>query len=142
MLNDEAADPSISPAEAKALLGALRETARRQEAAAHELSTLTMQLQAAHAETLGELQSLIRLLEKAEGEERRTLRRRIKGRLPALVKEIWLIGQKVSPRKQVMHCQIWLENGQRRYAYILPASPPAGVALWASRASTCGTGWT
>ena len=55
--------------------------------------------------------------------ERDELDQRIKAALPSVVAEIWTRAQRVGPRSQVTHVQIYLLSGERRYVQITPRKP-------------------
>lgn len=89
-------------------------------ATARELDTLKLQSLTGRAEALGEVQTLSELRKKVQGEEREELDRRIQAALPTVVSEIWMQVQKIAERTQIVHIQIFLRSGLRRYARVLP----------------------
>jgi hypothetical protein len=63
------------------------------------------------AVNLGEVQSLLGLMGSVNGEELREVRRKLKGRIRSVVKEIWVHITRVSHMTRVAQIQIHLRNG-------------------------------
>jgi DNA invertase Pin-like site-specific DNA recombinase len=83
------------------------------------------------AETLGEAQSLIGLLDSATDDERPVLRTKIKARIAALVSEMWMLVVPLAARKRksatgharVAALSIWFKEGMRRRDLVLYYRP-------------------
>jgi DNA invertase Pin-like site-specific DNA recombinase len=75
------------------------------------------------AESLEEVQSLLALLDRSEGEELARVRCRIKARLDWLVREIWVHIEKVNHVSRVAHIQIYLRMGAKRYLVVHAPTP-------------------
>lgn len=99
-----------------------------------ELERLKMDSLTGHGETLAEVQSLIELLATAKEEELPSLRRRIKAALRRLVEDIYIVRQRVSARKCIVHVMLYLRSGGPRYGRVLPRGrsgrPLPGLCPW------------
>ncbi len=125
-LQAAAADPEQDAAD---ILPALATVRRELETAAKELNALKLESQTGRAEALAECQTLQELRQRAQGEERQELDRRIKAALPSIMESIWIQCQRVSTRHQIVHIQIWLHSGSMRYVQMLPPNLH-GVKPW------------
>lgn len=104
-------------------IGALVNSLNTVEAERQEVAKVRDQLKlectSGRAETLKEAQSLVEYREGNTGTERQELDRKIKMLLPTILEEIWVQAQRTSERHQIVHMQIFLRNGQRRYVQVL-----------------------
>ena len=106
---------------------ALNRLATDRAAASSELEALKMDSLTGRAEQLGETHSLLDLLQEAKGApDEADLRRRVKAALRLVVNQIWVYVQPVTNRLRVVHVQIYLRSGQRRYIRIPTANLPGG----------------
>lgn len=69
--------------------------------------------------TLEETQDAIQLLRQAKGEERETLKRKIKAGVDELVESIWLYIEVFRRVKKVAHMQVFFKNGKSRYRTVM-----------------------
>jgi DNA invertase Pin-like site-specific DNA recombinase len=74
---------------------------------------------------LGETRSLIGLLANARGKERQETRRRLRNRIAALVREIWVLILGDSPR--YAHVQLHMRHGAVRTFTVFHRAPTVGV---------------
>jgi hypothetical protein len=76
-----------------------------------------LQEEAAHRQptALADTQTLVELLEKAEGAERQALRTKIKARIRQLVAEVWVLVQDVSETIRVARVQVLLHSGREKF---------------------------
>lgn len=127
-LQAAAADPEQ---DATPLLPILRQISDDLNRSGRELDGLKLESLTGRAEALTECQSLrtYRDEEARSPEERTELDRRIKAAIPSVVSEIWVQPQKVTLRTQIVHVQIFLRSGARRYVQLLPRKLH-GVSPW------------
>jgi DNA invertase Pin-like site-specific DNA recombinase len=112
-----------------ALVAGLRRNKSDAAQVAKELQALKLESTTGRGESLGQAQSIDQLLTAAQGKpEELVLRRRLKAAIRQVVEEIWILSQPITRRKQVLHVQIYLHGGQRKYVPILPKNAPPGVA--------------
>jgi hypothetical protein len=78
-----------------------------------KLEVLKTQAAVSQTDALEETQSMVALMARKKGEERNQLRRRVKARLQTLVKEIWVLIEKLGARR-VAQCQMFLDSGKMR----------------------------
>ena len=114
-LQGDAADP-----EKDYLLPALAQVSADLKATARERESLQLETRSGRAEALTEIQTLFQLRQRAKGEEREDLDRRIKAALPSVVTRIEMRADRVSARKQVTHIAIHLRSGARRDVRLQP----------------------
>ena len=125
-IETQLADPDNANA-VPALAKALNRLATDRAAASSELEALKMDSLTGRAEQLGETHSLLDLLQEAKGApDEADLRRRVKAALRLVVNQIWVYVQPVTNRLRVVHVQIYLRSGQRRYIRIPTANLPGG----------------
>jgi DNA invertase Pin-like site-specific DNA recombinase len=115
-------DPTnTTPAEE--LHGRLDRLSDKRRQVADELARLQADALNCRAESLGEVQSVIRLMAKAKGKERLTLRRKAKARLRWLLSEVWVYVEPVNKYTRVVHVQLFLRNGTRRPLWFVARHP-------------------
>jgi DNA invertase Pin-like site-specific DNA recombinase len=71
----------------------------------------------------GELRSIISIRKGKEGEQRKMLSRKLKSKIRALVKEIWILIEVVKRGKKIGHIQVYLNDGRRRYCKVQYPAP-------------------
>jgi hypothetical protein len=141
LVQGQIADPMIEKDLVPPLMETLRRLAADRVETAQELQKLKLQSQTGRGEALGAVQSLLQLLHKVRGtSEEELIRRRIKAGLGRMVEGVWLLPQQVTERKQVLHVQIYLIGGKKKYIRIPPIkqagdkflvrSLPPGINLW------------
>jgi hypothetical protein len=106
---EKAADPEEENPEVyisllKALHKTKKETVRR-------LEELKADAASCKAVNLGEVQSLLGLMASVKGEELRDVRRKLKGKIRSVVKEIWVHITRVNHMSRIAQIQIHLRNG-------------------------------
>jgi hypothetical protein len=120
IIQQQIADPEQDPAIVPALVASLRQVTANKAATGKELQALKLESVTGRGETLGEVRSLLELLADATKEEAGQLRLRIKARLRWLVESIWLLPQVVTSHCVILHVQIYLRGGTRKYLQIIP----------------------
>jgi DNA invertase Pin-like site-specific DNA recombinase len=95
------------------------------KAMSHRLEQLRAEASVDRAEALVEMKSLVDMIAESEGQEKDTLRRRVKGRIRALVKEIWVLIKKCGARRVAL-VQIILQSGCVRTIRIVHPLPKPG----------------
>jgi hypothetical protein len=126
-LRRRAAEPG---ANIEFLLGAASEAAAARKGIARELEELKRQGSGGRVEALAEVQTLRELRDSLQGEERRRLEERIQGALPAVLAEVWLQAQPLAPRRQLIHAQLFLRNGQMIYRVLFRPGVYRGELIW------------
>jgi DNA invertase Pin-like site-specific DNA recombinase len=105
-------------------------------ATARELDALKLESTTGRGETLGEVKTLLGLLGEAAGTPGEAdLRRRVKARVKALVEAVWVLPQVITRQKVILHVQVYLRGGKRKYLRIMPPNPPPGIKPWDLAAS-------
>lgn len=82
-----------------------------------ERDSLKLECLSGPVEALEETQSLLGYRATVTGKERLELDRQIKLLLPTVVEEVWIQCQRISPKKQIIHFQIYLRGGKMRYMW-------------------------
>lgn len=130
-IESQLADPAEDPEVLASLVEIVRRVVEDRKETAAELKRLKLESQTSRGETLGAVQSLIELLARVAGtEQEEPTRRRIKAGIRRLVDGIWILPQRVSARKQILHVQIYLAGGGAKYVQILPKNPPRAMSPW------------
>ncbi len=117
-LQEAVADPYK---DAATLLPALALVSGDLKESALERDRLQLETRSGRAEALAEAQTLQKLRDDAVGDERAALDARIKAAIPSVLSGVWLQCQRIDRLNQIVHIQIWLRSGARRYVQILPA---------------------
>lgn len=125
-LGSRAADPRTPSAALPVILATIDQAAKGKQDAAKRLETLKAEAVSGRPETLGEAQSLFRLLATAKGKEAEKLRRRLKSRLRLLIEEIRVVIQHLSYHRRAAHIKIYLHGGSARYVRVFSPKPPIG----------------
>jgi hypothetical protein len=125
-LKEKAANPKTKVAALPAILEMVESTAEAKQATARRLETLKADALSGRPETLGETQSLIKLLRSAKGKEAETLRRRLKSRLRLLIDEIWIVVERLGHKLRACHIQLCYRGGAMKYVLAFSPSPPIG----------------
>jgi DNA invertase Pin-like site-specific DNA recombinase len=125
MLQEKVADPDTEPEAVPSILKAMEPVAAAKAAKERELKLLKEESANIRSETLGEVQSLVKLVKQAEGPALLRLRRRIKAQLKFLVESVWVYIEKINHIRSVAHIQVFLSNGRKLY---LQAVAPALTA--------------
>jgi DNA invertase Pin-like site-specific DNA recombinase len=123
-LKAKAADPKTKPAALPAILEMVEATAQAKQDTAKRLETLKADALSGRSETLGETQSLVKLLASAKGKEVETLRRRLKSRLRLIIDEIWVVIQRLDGRLRAAHIQLHMRGGATKYIVAFSPKPP------------------
>lgn len=89
-----------------------KETARKME-------QLKLEVASQGPSVLGDVQSLLGLLEETQGEERLALRNRIKARIKQLVSEMWLLAWEVAPGVRAAQIDVYFHKGGHRSLFLL-----------------------
>ena len=125
MLQDKINDPKTRPTAKKIYTESIDREAAAKEDTAKRLETLKADAVSGRPETLGETQSLIKLLANAKGAEAEKLRRRLKSRLRLIVDEIWVVIERLDHKRRVAHVKLYLRGGATRYLRVFSPAPPA-----------------
>jgi DNA invertase Pin-like site-specific DNA recombinase len=123
-LKAKAADPKTKPAALPAVLELIESTAQAKQDTAKRLEKLKADALSGRPETLGETQSLVKLLADAKGKEVETLRRRLKSRLRLIIDEIWVVIQRLDGRLRAAHIQLCYRGGATKYILTFSPKPP------------------
>jgi DNA invertase Pin-like site-specific DNA recombinase len=129
-LEGQAADPRQDADLLPSLLAIIGRVAKQKAAKAKELRALKEEAVGGRTETLGEAQSLLRLLAEAPEGEKAALRRRVKARLRLLIESAWVLVQPINRQRRIVHVQIYLRGGRRVYRQVLPPHAPPGLVPW------------
>ncbi len=105
----KAADPEEEDPEV--YIGLLKTLNRSKKEAVRRLEELKADAATCKAVNLGEVQSLLGLLASVEGDELKEVRRKLKSKVRALVKEIWVHITRVNHMQRVAQVQAHLRNG-------------------------------
>jgi DNA invertase Pin-like site-specific DNA recombinase len=128
LLEGQLADLAQAPEAIPSLVAAVQAVAAARGEAARELEGLKLEATSGMGESLGEVQSLLDLLREAEGGPGEAeLCRRVKGKLPWLVDSVWVYVQRVRRCVRILHVQIYLRGGQRKYVRVRPPDLPPGT---------------
>ncbi len=127
-LKAKAADPKTKPAALPAILEMVESTAQAKHETAARLEQLKADAMSGRPETLGETQSLIKLLADAKGKEAETLRRRLKSRLRLLIDGIWVVIQRLDGRLRAAHIQLHMRGGATKYILAFSPKQPTPTA--------------
>jgi DNA invertase Pin-like site-specific DNA recombinase len=131
LLKHRAEDPAASDQEAEDALDSLATVRQQHKEAAAESARLKLESDAGRGEGLSQLQSLLSLWREAQGTDQEgPLGERIKGALRRVVDSLWVLPQRLARERTVLHVQVYLRSGQRRYLQIRPSSLPPGCTLW------------
>jgi DNA invertase Pin-like site-specific DNA recombinase len=98
-----------------ALVSLLEMLDRERKAAVVRLEQLKAESAHRQPTALRETQSVVELLERAEGAEREALRTKVKGRISQLVSEVWMLVQDVSETIRVARVQVALHSGRDKF---------------------------
>jgi DNA invertase Pin-like site-specific DNA recombinase len=101
-----------------ALVVLLEKLDKEKKTTAAKLDRLKGETSHQQPEVLGETQTLIDLLQKAQGEERKELRTRLKGRISRLVAGIWVLVWDVSSSIRAVEVQIIFHSGKVRLLHL------------------------
>jgi DNA invertase Pin-like site-specific DNA recombinase len=127
-LKEKAANPKTKPAALPAILELIEETSEAKQETARRLEALKADAVSGRPETLGEAQSLVKLLAKAKGKDAEALRHRLKNQLRLLIDEIWIVVERLSHKLRAIHIQICYRGGKTKYVLTFsPARPANGV---------------
>jgi len=125
------ADPATPEADLDELERTLALVRADMAATARELDVLKWEARSGRPETLGEVQSLLGLLEANEGTpEEPDLRRRVKARVLSLVEALWVLPQVVTRQTVILHVHVYFRGGRKKYVQIVPKSVPEGTDPW------------
>jgi DNA invertase Pin-like site-specific DNA recombinase len=114
----------------KGIKDSLRRLGEERTKAARELETLKLESLTGRGEALAEAQTLVDLLDEVRGTDREPeIRRRLKAAIGWLFDEIWVVVQRFNQMRMVVHAQIYLRSGARRYVRYGPAPRPQEV-VW------------
>jgi DNA invertase Pin-like site-specific DNA recombinase len=123
-LKAKAADPKTKVAALPAILEMVEATAQAKQDTAKRLEKLKADAMSGRPETLGEAQSLVKLLANAKGKEAETLRRRLKSRLRLIIDEIWVVVERLDHKHRAAHIQLCYRGGATKYTVAFSPKPP------------------
>jgi DNA invertase Pin-like site-specific DNA recombinase len=116
----KAADPDEeSPETYHGLLKALHKSKKE---VVRRLEELKADAASCKAVNLGEVQSLLGLLNTVKGDELREVRRKLKAKIRSVVKEIWVHITRVNQMRRVAQIEIYLRNGTTKKLVVQHAS--------------------
>jgi len=131
LLKARIADPDQEEEIIPDLEDSLKRVRTDQSNTAAELAHLKLTTDAGRGEGLAQLQTLVELWrDSQEKGEVGTLGDRIRIGLRRVVDEVWVLPQRLTRQKTILHVQIYLKSGRRRYLQVLPTNPPADFSPW------------
>jgi DNA invertase Pin-like site-specific DNA recombinase len=100
----------------------IEDLARQRKQIVAELEKAKAESASREGDTLGETQSLVKLMDDAQGEERDQLRRKVRAALRRLVESAWVV---IVPRgrTRLVALQLWFTGGKKRRDYLFAARP-------------------
>jgi DNA invertase Pin-like site-specific DNA recombinase len=127
MLKARVENPDATAQQAADAMDSLDRVRVQQAKVAAELERLKLETFAGRGDDLARLQTLAEhWREKRDTPEGKGLGERLKGMLQRVVSEIWVKPVRLSRQKMLLHVQLYLTSGGRRYFQVLPLVPPRG----------------
>jgi DNA invertase Pin-like site-specific DNA recombinase len=123
----KAADPEEQSPET--YIGLLKQLHQAKKDTVSRLEELKAETASQKAANLGEVQSLLALLQAATGDDLREVRRKLKTKLKALLEGIWVHVTRVNHMRCVAQVQLYLRRGGRKHLKVFsrPAKPYAAM---------------
>ena len=112
----KASDPSEETPEV--YIGLLKALHKSKKEAVRRLEELKADAASCKTVNLGEVQSLLGLLNSVQGDELRGVRRKLKAKIRSVVSDIWVHITRVHHMRRVAQVQIHLRNGIRKHVVV------------------------